>query len=319
MSGSANSAERLPPWLEPVFTNLVAALDTHRLPHALLIHGPGGWGEALLADALALRLIERDYRDSPSATTVAHPDLRWLAPEGAGEQIKIDSVRGVADFMVQTPQIAPRKVAVLAGAETMNPYAANALLKTLEEPPANSYLILVSDTVSELLPTLRSRCQLVAIRPSSLSTILAWVQAAVPGANTDHLTALAFEYGGSPLRLAAALERNEEPIFAQLRDIVLRKLDPLQTADAWGRGSTLEIVERWMRYLPLILGVRYGVAVPAGAPLYDALARAPGRRVVKFWEQLAQARGLLRGTTNPNARLLLESLLLDWRDMAMPM
>jgi DNA polymerase-3 subunit delta' len=314
-----DSTAQLPPWLVPVFTNLLAALDANRLPHALLIHGPGGWGEALLADAFALRLVERSCQDRPSAATVAHPDLRWLAPEGAGEQIKIDSVRSVADFIVQTPQIAPRKVAVLAGAETMNPHAANALLKTLEEPPQDSYLILVTDSISDLLPTLRSRCRLIAVRPSSLTSIRDWVQEAVPGANPEHVAALAFEYGGSPYRLIAALERNEQPISAQLRDVVLRKLDPLKTADAWGAGSTLEIVERWMRYLPLILGVRHGVAAPDRVPLYDALARAPERRVLNFWEQLAQARGLLRGTTNPNARLLLASLLLDWRDIAMPL
>src|SRR5262245_55612505 len=120
MNTPANA--RLPPWLESTFASLVAAFDANRLPHAVLIHGPGGWGEALLADAFALHLIERNYRDGSSAAAVAHPDLRWLAPEGAGEQIKIDSVRSVADFMVQTPQIAPRKVAVPAGAETLNPY-----------------------------------------------------------------------------------------------------------------------------------------------------------------------------------------------------
>jgi DNA polymerase-3 subunit delta' len=308
----------LPPWLEPLFADLVAAFESLRLPHALLLHGPGGWGEALLADALALRLIERSDRDGPAAAAVAHPDLRWLVPEGAGEQIKIDSVRSVADFMVQTPQIAPRKVAVLAGAEALNPYAANALLKTLEEPPQDSYLILVTDAVSDLLPTLRSRCQLVAIRPSPVATILEWVREQVPGANAEQVAALAFEYGGSPYRLVAALERDERPIMSALCDIVLRTQDPLQTADAWGRASTLEIVERWMRYLPLVLGLRHG-AGDRQHPLSAALARAPSRRVLNFWEQLAQARGLLRGTTNPNARLLLETLLLDWRDLPLPL
>jgi DNA polymerase-3 subunit delta' len=218
--------------------------------------------------------------------------------------------------MLQTPRIAPRKVAVLAGVEAMNQYAANALLKTLEEPPQNSYLILVTDAVSELLPTLRSRCQLVAIRPSNVAAILDWVRAAVPGANAEDVAALAFEYGGSPYRVVAALARNEQPIIAQLRDIVLRKLDPLQTAEAWSRASTLELIDRWMRYLPLLLRQRHGAAAQDHA-LVAELGRASSRRVLIFWEQLAEARGLLRGTTNPNARLLLESLLLDWRDIAL--
>jgi len=315
----ASTSTPLPPWLEPLLSKMITALETLHLPHALLIHGPGGWGEALLADALALRLIERNYRDGMPAAAVAHPDLRWLLPEGAGEQIKIDSVRGVADFMVQTPQIAPRKVAVVAGAEAMNPYAANALLKTLEEPPQDSYLILVTDAVSDLLPTLRSRCQLVAIRPSPVAAILDWVREQAPGANAEQVAALAFEYGGSPYRLVAALERDERPILSALCDVVLGRQDALQTADAWGRASTLEIVERWMRYVPLVLGLRHVAGDRNGHPLLNALARAPNRRVLNFWEQLAQARGLLRGTTNPNARLLMETLLLDWRDLALPL
>jgi DNA polymerase-3 subunit delta' len=150
---------RLPPWLEGLYASLVSALDDRRLPHALLIHGPGGWGEAVLAEALALRLIGRESESS--AATIAHPDLRWIVPEGAGEQIGIDAVRAVADFIVRTPQIAPRKVAVITNADALNPHAANALLKTLEEPPPDSYLILVSDSLRDLLPTLRSRCRLL--------------------------------------------------------------------------------------------------------------------------------------------------------------
>ncbi len=63
------------------------------MPHALVIHGPGGWGEPLLADALALRLIERDTSQRGAADAIAHPDLRWIVPEGAGESIGIDAVR----------------------------------------------------------------------------------------------------------------------------------------------------------------------------------------------------------------------------------
>jgi DNA polymerase III subunit delta' len=306
----------LPPWLEAPFTNLVAALTGSRLPHALLIHGPGGWGEWGLADALALQLIERDYRTSAPAGTVAHPDLRWVVPEGAGEQIKIDAVRSIADFIVQTPQIAPRKVAVIAGAEAMNQYAANALLKTLEEPPPNSYLILVSDALSEMLPTLRSRCQLVAIRPSDTATTLAWVRDQTSAADADLVTSLGFEYGGAPYRLLAALERNEQPIAVQLCDVVRRRQDPLALAEAWARGSTIELIERWMRYVPVVLTGRQVPVASPGDALIDALASASRQRVLGFWEQLAAARGLLRGTTNPNARLLLEALLMDWRDLA---
>jgi DNA polymerase III subunit delta' len=306
----------LPPWLEPSFRNLVAALNEARLPHALLIHGPGGWGESDLADALALQMIERDYRGSQSAAAVAHPDLRWVVPEGAGEQIKIDTVRAIADFIVQTPQIAPRKVAVIAGAEAMNQYAANALLKTLEEPPPNSYVILVTDSVSETLPTLRSRCQLIAIRPTNHKATLAWVLAKSPAADPELVATLGFEYGDAPYRLLAALERDEKPILPQLCDTVLRRQDPLSLAELWAGEGPLRLIERWMRYLPNVLAARHAPVADRVDPLAQALASASHERVHRFWEQLAAARRLLRGTTNPNARLLLETLLMEWRDLA---
>lgn len=308
---SANRSAVLAPWLEPVFAKLVAAAAGERLPHALLIHGPGGWGEPLLADAFALHLIERSG-DTPAAA-VAHPDLRWVVPEGAGEQIKIDSVRAIADFMVQTPQIAPCKVAALVGAEAMNPHAANALLKTLEEPPRDSYLILVSDALGEMLPTLRSRCRLIAIRPGPAAATLAWVREQRPAADGERIAALAFEYGGAPYRVVAALDRDEQPIVSMLGAVVARRQDPLQLADTWARGSTIDVLERWMRYVPRILGAR-----PRPDLLGDVLADVSARRLLAFWDQLTEARGLLRGTTNPNTRLMLETLLMDWRDLAHP-
>src|SRR5262249_4477498 len=169
----ASAMSTLPPWLTPIYADLVAAIDAGRLPHALLIHGPGGWGETTLAAAVATRLIERSD-EAANAATIAHPDLRWIVPEGAGEQIKIEAVRDVAEFIFRTPQIAPRKVAVITSADAMNPYAANAFLKTLEEPPPESYLILVSDGLRDLLPTLRSRCRLIAVRPVGLEAATAW-------------------------------------------------------------------------------------------------------------------------------------------------
>ncbi len=188
---------RLGPWLTDTYESVARAIDAAKLPHALLIHGPGGWGETTLANAIALRLIERD--PDADAATLAHPDLRWLVPEGAGEQIKIEAVREAADFTVRTPQIAPRKVAVITSADAMNPHASNALLKTLEEPPPNSFLILVTDALRELLPTLRSRCRLIAVRPPAEPSIaLEWIRERMPSVAPDRLDALAFEYGGAP-------------------------------------------------------------------------------------------------------------------------
>jgi DNA polymerase-3 subunit delta' len=297
----------LPPWLLPHYQRLGAALTAGRLPHALLIHGPGGWGETVLADALALRLI--DHAGGKPAAEVAHPDLRWLTPEGAGEQIRIEAIRALVEFMQQTPQIAAQKVAVVCNADAMNPYAANALLKTLEEPPPDSHIVLVCETLTTLLPTIRSRCQLVAVRPDRHQAALEWVRERAGQVDAARFEALAFEYGGAPFRLLDALTRDEQPLQTALRDVGRRAADPLALAQAWAKSDAAELLERWMRYLPDVMaGGRGGVDARLPATATDA--------VWGFYERLARARGMLRGTTNPNVRLLLESLLLEWRDLA---
>ena len=306
----------LPPWLAPIYAGLAASIDAGRLPHALLIHGPGGWGETALAAAVAMRLIERS-NDAASAATIAHPDLRWILPEGAGEQIKVEAVRDVAEFIARTPQIAPGKVAVISSADAMNPYATNALLKTLEEPPPNSYLILVSDGLRDLLPTLRSRCRLVAVRPVAVTEATAWLQQAGARGTQEQLAALAFEYGGAPERILAAIEREEEPIGDALTAVAAHRADALALAEVWSKDASVVLIERWMRYLVRVMHRRRTNDVDAD-PLARTLAKATDRQLFEQWDALAHDRQLMRGTTNPNLRLLLESRLLAWRDLTPP-
>lgn len=305
--------KRLPQWLDEPYKSLVAQLEDVRLPHALLIHGPGGWGEPMLADALAMRLIERDSTDA-SASTVAHPDLRWIVPEGAGEQIGVDAVRAVAEFTVRTPQIAPRKVAVITSADALNASSVNALLKTLEEPPPNSYLILVTDSLRDLLPTLRSRCRLIAVRPASAEAARDWICERAPSAEPEHVAQLCFEYGNAPYRVVAAIERGEQPILASLCSVATGRTSPLSVAEAWAKDATHELIDRWMRYVARAIGLRRrGEATDD--PIAQAVEKASEVQLIEIWDQLARDRQLLRGTTNPNARLLLEARLLAWRNL----
>jgi DNA polymerase III subunit delta' len=305
----------LAPWLEEPYRTLVAELESGRLPHALLIHGPGGWGEVLLADALAVRLIERDAAHV-SAATIAHPDVRWIVPEGAGEQISVDAVRATAEFAVRTPQIAARKAAVITRADAMNAHSANALLKTLEEPPVDSYLILVTDSLRDLLPTLRSRCRLVPVRPPTGHTALRWIADHAPTAEAERLELLCFEYGGAPYHVLAALERDEQPIQAALCSVAANQTNPLSLAEAWAKSAGPETIDRWMRYVLRAIQTRRTGSV-SNDPIAAAIAQVSDRRLFGFWDQLAGDRQLLRGTTNPNARLLLEARLIAWRDLAM--
>lgn len=201
---------RLPlPWLE---TPLDEALTTHR-GHALLVHASPGLGALPYALSLAQAwLCEQAASDGPHPgracghcgscklmRTHLHPDLLVLMPETLrrehewplvgdkaegddskrkpSRQIRIDEVRSLIDWSQKTTSRGQGKVAVLHPADALNVQSANALLKTLEEPPVGTRLILTCADPAALLPTVRSRCQKQALPPPSAEAATQWLKA----------------------------------------------------------------------------------------------------------------------------------------------
>ena len=255
------------PWLDDAVRQVQGMAA--RLPHALLIQGPGGWGEEHVACALAADLLGLPSRD---ARDVAHPDLRWLEPEDG--VIKIDAIRRLIDFLMQTPQLAGRKIAVVASAERMNPNAANALLKTLEEPPSESFIGLVTGAPERLLPTVRSRCQQVAVRPAPAAEVLAWL--ARSGADAEQASHLAVEYGGAPFAVLAALERSQEPLWPTLEEAGRTPGKSRDIAQAHRLDDLADIAGRWLR---IVHWLARRMPAPGVRPILDfAMALANVRR-----------------------------------------
>jgi len=131
--------------------------------HAYLLHGPAGSGKRAAARAVAAELLARGAADPDGARARAlhgaHPDLTWVAPSGAHEMLRRDVDESVVAAASHTPFEAAFRVFVLERADTMNDEAANALLKTLEEPPSYVVLLLLTDRLTQVLPTIASRCQ----------------------------------------------------------------------------------------------------------------------------------------------------------------
>src|SRR6267142_1143093 len=217
------------PWNEPIFESLKRSRD--RLPHALLIHGPRGVGKLALAERLAQLLLceHADPAKRPCGKCDGcrwylggnHPDFRRLEPEAIAKTppeteaeeegseaparrtkqpslfITVDQVRGLAGFLNLRSHRGALRVALLHPAEDLYlPNAANALLKSLEEPPAGAIFILVSHRPARLLPTVRSRCVAVPVPIPPRDTALAWL-ASQKVANADRWLAFA---GGAPLQ-----------------------------------------------------------------------------------------------------------------------
>ncbi len=164
-----------------------------RASHAYLFHGPGGAGKRAAARALAAELLADGAADPASArarvSSGAHPDLTWVSPSGAHEILVGDIAGPVVAASTRTPFEALRRVFVIERVDELGDEAANRMLKTLEEPPAFAHLVLITDRLAEVLPTIRSRCQLVRFDPPTEAQVVATLEATGVAPDTAHACA----------------------------------------------------------------------------------------------------------------------------------
>lgn len=246
-----------PPWTEAARTALLAAHRAGRLPHALLIHeSPGAGGDWLAHWAARLALCERP--EAPCGNCAAcrrvlvwqHPDLMRVAPLEDSRQIRIEQLRELAAELALTSHAGGWRVGILTPADSLNRYAANALLKTLEEPPARTLLMLVATEPSRLPATILSRCQRLAVRAPQRPASLAWL-AEVRG-SADWSGALD-AIGEAPLLLTEADPEALARAGAEAREVLdalaAGRADPLATAERWARSELtlrLRCFEKWL-------------------------------------------------------------------------
>ena len=252
------------PWNEPHLQQFRARLN--RLPHALLVHGAPGVGKLALAESMTQLLLceHADPARRPCGECEGcrwlragnHPDFRRVEPEalakqpleaegeeGSSEpsparrtrqpslQIKIEQVRGLADFLNLRSHRGQLRIALIHPAEDMNESAANALLKGLEEPPSGAIFILVSHRPARLPATIRSRCVALGVPLPPKDDALAWL-ASQNVKDAERWLAYA---GGAPLRAmdyaaeAAVLERVlQSPDILEDREGIERLTEALQ-------------------------------------------------------------------------------------------
>ncbi len=286
---------------------LRAGLESRAVPHAWLFQGPEGVGKELAAVGLAQALTcpERPFEGCGrcgSCTRVAkrnHPDVTWVMPEDelvrrgiAGRSdfahtpsrdIRIEQVRQLQERLAFRALESRYKLTLIITAHAMNPPAQNALLKTLEEPPRNTVLVLVSSAPDKLLPTIRSRCARAQFGPLPAELIAARVKAAMKLDDATAAQAAAMS-GGS---LSRALELDVETLAS--RREVIERFEALTRTDARGwlhlaellgedrhtAEAALDVLQVWLRDV--------AVAQVGGAALVNAdlgeLARAAAAKV----------------------------------------
>ena len=303
---------------EAVWAHLTRVLDEGRLPHALLLTGAPGIGKALLAQRFMARLACTSAADSRpcgecsgcrQVVAGSHPDLFAVsAPdrrkkETRKKEIGIDHARGLKRFVQLHAVAAPRKMALIDDADRLTLAAQNALLKSLEEPPGQALIVLVTAGPGALLPTVRSRCQRILCRPLSDEQMHGLLEA--HGVSAPEAATLVAAADGSPGR-ALALRETVQDADRRALEQLLADLDGARygsvVAMSKGLGnSEPETVARLDGLLALCHSATVNAAASGDADQLD--------RAVRRATAVAEAVRTLRWS-NANRALLTEALAL---------
>jgi DNA polymerase III subunit delta' len=323
------------------------AIASGRSGASLIFHGPEGVGRRATALALAQALncveepgegcgrcsvcrriarvdrgrIEEGPHKGDAREYTHHADVHLAVP--GKEEIRIDEIRSIRENAQRKPFEGRRSVFIIDPAERMTPEAANALLKTLEEPPPTSCLILLATDPDALLPTVRSRCRLVPFHPLPLSKVAAHLETAASIAPEDAAVIAALTGGrlGRALRFDLEAYRSRR---AAILEALARLAEPrprahvIKDAEIFGSRGEDEDVESALETLEALL--RDAMVLHAGGSaerLIDREMEDPLRRVAAALgehlpgriRRIAEARRDVR--SNVNRQLLLEVLLLD--------
>jgi DNA polymerase III subunit delta' len=230
------------PWLDKEMASLRAAFEADRMPHALLIHEAPGAGGEWLAKWIARLLLKTD-RDQ-------HPDWISVHPIDESRQIRIEQVRELAQELALTSHQGGYKVGVISPADVLNRFAANALLKTLEEPSARTVLILVVTQPSRLPATILSRCQRIRIAAPGRAQAVAWLEAT---RGKGEWKAVLDIVGEAPMLAAESDAQIVVQIGTEVRhgldEAAAGASDPVATAERWARAELplrLRCFENWL-------------------------------------------------------------------------
>ena len=322
------------PWQSEQWRRLAASRRVRRFPHALLLTGPPGLGKADFARRLSDALVCTSPDDTGNACEKcqacrqsragSHPDQIALAPEAPGKMIKIDAVRELSGRSVLTAQEGGYRAFLIDPAEAMNRAAANALLKTLEEPASRTVLLLVSSHPDRLPPTIRSRCQLLRFQIPARALVSDWLRERADSAEVDDLLAIS---GGAPLRALQALEQGwieqDRKLSSELDALKRRQTNPLQIVEEWEKRSINLLFDGLKRCLSDLVKLASGVST--AAQIYH-----PGQRdgmqslcqdidLRQLYELNDDLLRLDRNAThNLNAQMMLEHLVNRWLQITRP-
>lgn len=314
----------------PLVEQLRRSVASGRSSHAYLFLGGAGAGKRLIANTFAKALqCEGEKRPCDSCKSCHafnhgnHPDVIYFQPLKNGKTYTIEDVR---EQLLETVDLKPfqyeKKIYIIEKADTLNIQSQNALLKTLEEPPAHAVFLLLAERAEAFLPTILSRVVVMKIRPLSAETIADYLMQAGHLAEESHILS-AYAQG----RIGQALELVEDEGFREMRQDILGKLEALPSmseGEAYLLAKDLEgykndlrfldIMELWYRDLLTAKSLREeGYLIQRDKK--DAIFRAAKEPAALLAKKAAAVRtARMRLAQNANFRLTMEVMLMDLKE-----
>ncbi|WP_166260237.1 DNA polymerase III subunit delta' [Marinobacter salicampi] len=320
-------------WHSAAWASVNTRVHAGQLPHALLVGGERGVGKRLFAEALAHKLVCEQpqgpdllpcggCKQCKLVAADSHPDVRFYAPEKS-RMIKVDQVRALSGFAVASPQVARRKIIVIDRADQLNINAGNALLKTLEEPTADSILILLQETGRPVLPTLRSRCQSLVLPTPGPEAATRWLDAELAEAEVEVTASAAQRSQALTMarfapRLALEFLAGEyvtlrEEALSTFRRFMKSEVSVSEAAKPFktlGPEATLWLMELWASDMARISAGGQGRDTEAADMLGFLAGSNPSWRAHELLDAIREARSAQ--VYNANPELEAERLLIQW-------
>ena len=320
------------PWHDEPWRDFLAVHAAGRLPHALLLSGPPGIGLRQFARRVGQYLLcpQAPGNSAPCGACRScrlfeadtHPDWLLVTLEEKKKQIPVEAIRDMAEWVFLKSQMLGYKVVLIDPAQALNPSSANALLKTFEEPPPATLLMLCTPVPQRLLVTVRSRCQRIELPPAGGPESVAWLERRLAQTGCRQPAAQVLQIaGGGPLH---ALELAEDEALDQ-RDEVLRDLATLKS----GVADPVGLATRWNTFgADRVLGWLLAVFAAMVRQHIDA-SDTKNSMMINHLQQLANELDWTRliachdlvmrnyqsamGPFNLNNQGLLEEIIIHWR------
>ena len=321
------------PWQQDQWQQVNHMMQQQRLPHALIIGGVPGLGKLTFATHLAAALLCQQQLDGHACgqckscqllAANSHPDYKLLQPEAPSKSILVDQVRNIQHAMATTAQQGGARVVVINGAADLNLNAANALLKQLEEPGNDSYFLLLHEWPKTILPTVRSRCQLLDIALPASAQAVSWLQQQLPAddSSNEMATKLLQLAHGAPLRAlhlhTFKAHELRHQMLVQLTAILRGKDSVVNVAYSWHKQPLEQMFSWWIEWLNDLIKLKMTtstdyLANPDIIKLLQAVAqRSHINAIYALLEQLTQQLNFINQRRNLNTQLVCEELLHQW-------